>query len=63
MRSIARCKPVELLKRRGHKVRTESHRQTDNGIPVRMALFALVLGVESSVHSRARHVALHRRNR
>lgn len=28
-------------------------RQTDNGIPVRMAIFALVLGVEDKVHSTA----------
>jgi aspartate carbamoyltransferase catalytic subunit len=31
-------------------------RQTDNGIPVRMALFALVLGVEGRVHDTAREV-------
>ena len=31
-------------------------RQTDNGIPIRMALFALILGVEGQVHRTARDV-------
>jgi aspartate carbamoyltransferase catalytic subunit len=31
-------------------------RQADNGIPIRMALFALVLGVENRVEETAREV-------
>ncbi len=38
-------------------------RQTDNGIPVRMALFALALGVQSEVHRHAEAVTWTRRNR
>lgn len=40
-----------------HNPRLAIFRQTDNGIPVRMALFAMVLGVDTQVHDGARDVS------
>ncbi len=39
-----------------HDARLAIFRQTDNGIPVRMALFAMMLGVDHLIESSMRHV-------